>query len=58
MLTHCLTKREREREAYLQVACLFSYAMLNSKVIALEEQATWSSFVAERVDAIRQCALF
>ncbi|GMS84232.1 hypothetical protein PENTCL1PPCAC_6407, partial [Pristionchus entomophagus] len=36
------------------VPCLYSYAMLNSKVLALEEQDTFSSFVDERLDGTRQ----
>ncbi|KAL6740583.1 hypothetical protein Aduo_013927 [Ancylostoma duodenale] len=36
------------------VPCLYSYALLQSKVLAFEEQDAWNSFVTERVDAVRQ----
>uniref|UniRef100_A0A7I4YIP3 AMOP domain protein n=1 Tax=Haemonchus contortus TaxID=6289 RepID=A0A7I4YIP3_HAECO len=36
------------------VPCLYSYALLQSKVLALEEQDAWNSFVTERMEAIRQ----
>ncbi|PIO67223.1 hypothetical protein TELCIR_11036 [Teladorsagia circumcincta] len=36
------------------VPCLYSYALLQSKVLALEEQDAFNSFVTERMEAIRQ----
>ncbi|CAD6195686.1 unnamed protein product [Caenorhabditis auriculariae] len=36
------------------IPCLYDYALLNSKTMALEEQDAWNSFSAERVEAIRQ----
>ncbi|VDM73991.1 unnamed protein product [Strongylus vulgaris] len=36
------------------VPCLYNYALLQSKVLAFEEQDTWNSFITERVDAVRQ----
>uniref|UniRef100_A0A0K0D1P4 AMOP domain-containing protein n=1 Tax=Angiostrongylus cantonensis TaxID=6313 RepID=A0A0K0D1P4_ANGCA len=36
------------------VPCLYNYALLQSKVLAFEEQDAWNSFATERMDAIRQ----
>ncbi|KJH47203.1 AMOP domain protein [Dictyocaulus viviparus] len=36
------------------VPCLYNYALLQSKVLAFEEQDAWNSFMAERMDAIRK----
>ncbi|KAK6051719.1 hypothetical protein COOONC_10776, partial [Cooperia oncophora] len=36
------------------VPCLYSYALLQSKVLAFEEQDAFNSFVTERMEAIRQ----
>ncbi|CAI4223811.1 unnamed protein product [Auanema sp. JU1783] len=36
------------------VPCLYSYALMNSKVLANEEQDTWNTFTVDRVEAIRQ----
>ncbi|KAK6750201.1 hypothetical protein RB195_002288 [Necator americanus] len=36
------------------VPCLYSYALLQSKVLAFAEQDAWNAFITERVDAVRQ----
>ncbi|ETN80107.1 hypothetical protein NECAME_09427 [Necator americanus] len=47
-LQHC------PEDAASIVPCLYSYALLQSKVLAFAEQDAWNAFITERVDAVRQ----
>lgn len=40
------------------IPCLYSYALLNSKIIANEEQDVYNAFFSERQDAIKPCNHF
>ncbi|PAV63213.1 hypothetical protein WR25_27027 isoform A [Diploscapter pachys] len=39
------------------IPCLFDYTLMNSKILAQEEEDEWNTFLVERTDAIRQCRL-